>query len=325
MLRLRFLPMAVLLVLLAGLIGAALSADTEKTVTDFNQLRQPGRHRVSISVDGHDRSFVFITPHGFQAGQTLPLVFFLHGAGGTAQQAARTYGWAEKADTENFFVAFPQGLGAKPDGSGMFHIWRDERGDIASGVNDVHFFEVLLDRLQAALPIDPHRIYVTGFSNGAGMTFTLGAHFSDRIAAIAPVSSQSFAKADSLARPIPVYYVTGTADPLIPYHGGPSTLPFAKKQDYPPVQDSVDAWARLDGCPPQSQVVSDQNGVRVEHYGPGRENAEILFTTVDGNGHHWPGSVEPLPHFICGPTLDPFNATDRIWDFFESHPLPPSR
>lgn len=68
-----------------------------------------------------------------------------------------------------------------------------------------------LNQLEATLPIDSHRVYVTGFSNGAGMTFTLGGHFSDRIAAIAPVSSQSFTKAELLARPLPVYYLTGTA------------------------------------------------------------------------------------------------------------------
>jgi polyhydroxybutyrate depolymerase len=183
---------------------------------------------------------------------------------------------------------------------------------------------VLLDKLEAALPVDAHRVYVTGFSNGAGMTFCLGAHFPDRIAAIAPVSSQSFVTATSLARPLPVYYLTGTADPLIPFHGGPSailTFPLRSGFSYPPVQDSVDTWARLDGCPPSPHVVSDAGGVRVVRYGPGNGGSEILFTTIEGNGHHWPDTVEPLPHFICGPTLDPFNATDRIWEFFVRHPL----
>jgi polyhydroxybutyrate depolymerase len=302
-------------------IGAALIDESTPPVTDLKQLLEPGKHRLSLSVDGHDRSVIVVTPKGFKAGAPLPIVFFFHGAGGSAQQAFHTYGWAQKADTENFFVVFPDGLGARRGGAGLFHVWRDERGDRPMDISDVHFFEVLLDKLQAALPIDPRRIYVTGFSNGAGMTFTLGAHFSDRIAAIAPVSSQSFVKADALARALPVYYLTGTADPLIPYHGGANAMPFGKANKYPQVQDSVDKWAALDGCPPQPQIVSDEKGVRVERYGPGRDGSEVLFTTIEGNGHHWPDTVEPLPHFICGPTLDPFNATDRIWDFFVRHPL----
>lgn len=313
--------------LLPRIILAALAYDLMPTVTDFNQLLEPGKHRVSIRVDNHDRKFIFVTPTGFKPGESLPIVFFFHGAGGTAEQASKTYGWVEKANQERFFAAFPEGLPVRPDSEGSFilnpHIWRDERAGLpVRNINDVHFFETLLGRLEATLPIDPHRIYVTGFSNGAGMTFTLGSRFSNRIAAIAPVSSQSFIHIDALARPVPVYYLTGTADPLVPYHGGTSTLPWGNTRALPPVQESVDQWARLDGCPTESQVVSNENGVRVLRYGPGKDNAEVFFTTIEGNGHHWPGSVEPLPHAISGPSLDPFNATDRIWDFFQQHPLP---
>ncbi len=325
--RLPFILACLLLLplILPRIIFGAPVDDFTPTVTDLTQLLEPGKHRVSLRIDDHDRKMIFVTPKGFKPGAPLPIVFFLHGAGGSAQQAYLTYGWAKKADTENFFVAFPEGLPLRADSGGPFHVWRDERSSRSTDINDTHFFEVLLDQLQAALPIDPKRIYVTGFSNGAGMTFTLGAHFSDRIAAIAPVSSQSFVKVDSLARPLPVYYLTGTADPLIPYQGGKTKLPelpFGPAHEFPPVQDSVDKWVALDGCPPEPQVVSDANGVRVLRYGPGRDQSEILFTTIEGNGHHWPDTVEPLPHAICGPTLDPFNATDRIWDFFKAHPLP---
>jgi polyhydroxybutyrate depolymerase len=304
--------------------------ESTPAVTDLNTLCTPGRHVISIRIDDRDRKFVFITPSAPKAGATVPLVFFFHGAGGTAQQASRTYGWAEKAEKEHFFAVFPEGLPARPDGVGGFllnpRIWRDQRAGVkTSGVDDVHFFEELLKRIEDILPVDTHRIYVTGFSNGAGMTFTLGSHFSDRIAAIAPVSSQSFVCLDSLARPLPVYYLAGTADPLIPYHGGTVTMPWGNTRTFPPVQQSVDAWAALDGCPPQPQVVSDDKGVRVVRYGPGRDNSEIFFTTIEGNGHHWPDTVEPLPHIICGPTLDPFNATNQIWDFFKAHPLTDSK
>lgn len=321
-------PLAALLLssfLLPSTIGAAPVEDTA-TVTDLNKLLEPGRHRVSLHVDDFDRKLIFITPQGFKRNDTLPIVFFFHGAGGTAQQSSRTYGWAEKADEEKFFAVFPEGLPVRPDKPGSFllnpHIWRDERIEMQPrGVNDVHFFEDMLHRLQAVLPIDPCRIYVTGFSNGAGMTFTLGSHFSDRIAAIAPVSSQSFAHVDQLARPLPVYYLTGTADPLIPYHGGTVTMPWGNTRTLPPVQESVDTWGRLDGCPEQPEVLQNNDGVQVLRYGPGHNHAEVLFTTIDGNGHHWPGKPEPLPRAISGPSLDPFSATDRIWDFFKRHPL----
>jgi polyhydroxybutyrate depolymerase len=303
-----------------------LAQDAAMPEIDLNVLRTPGRHVMSIHIDGRDRRFIFVTPSDPKPAQNLPLLFFFHGAGGTAQQAARTYGWAEKAEKEHFFAVFPEGLPARPDLAGSFlfnpHIWRDQRPEMLTrGVDDLHFFEELLKQIEAVLPVDKHRIYATGFSNGAGMTFTLGAHFSDRLAAIAPISSQSFIHIDKLARPLPVYYLAGTADPLVPYHGGTVTLPWGNTRTTAPVQESVDTWAQLDGCPPQPSVVSDADGVRVLRYGPGSSDAEVLFTTVEGNGHHWPGTTEPLPHAISGPTLDPFNATDQIWDFFVKHPL----
>ena len=193
-------------------------------MTDFNKFLTPGEHHGTLRLDDRDRQFIIVTPSGATADEPRPIVFFFHGAGGSAEQAAATYGWAGKAKAERFFAVFPQGLGVRPDEPSRFlrnpSIWRDERSGIPGPVDDVHFFSTLLDKLETVLPIDRRRVFVTGFSNGAGMTFTLGAHFSDRIAAIAPVSSQSFVTTGQLARPLPVYYLVGTADPLVPFQGG---------------------------------------------------------------------------------------------------------
>jgi len=316
-----------LLLFLAWLcvVLAPARAKSNSSVTDFNTFLQAGEHEGNMRLEDRDRRFLIFTPRGANADHPAPIVFFFHGAGGSADQAASTYGWVEKAQKERFFLVFPEGLGARPGAPASFllnpRIWRDERGTIPSLVSDVHFFSTLLDKLETVLPIDQRRVYVTGFSNGAAMTFTLGAHFADRIAAIAPVSSQSFAAIDTLARPLPVYYLVGTADPLIPYDGG-TTMLWGQARYTPPVQQSVERWAQLDGCPPKPEVVSDENGVRVQRYGPGRGGSEVIFTVVNGNGHHWPASEEPLPRIISGPALDPFSATDRIWDFFQRHPLP---
>ncbi len=161
MLRLLFLPVALLLLplLFPHFILRALDNESGPTVTDLTQLLEPGRHRVSIQIDDRDRKFIFITPKGFKPGEPLPIVFFLHGAGGSAQQASHTYGWAQKADAENFFAAFLEGMPVRPAKEGGFllnpNIWRDRQfGPQLNTVDDVHFFEQLLDRLQATLPID---------------------------------------------------------------------------------------------------------------------------------------------------------------------------
>jgi polyhydroxybutyrate depolymerase len=300
-------------------------ATAKSTVTDFNTFLHAGEHDGTMRWDDADRRFLIVTPDGKAGDRGRPIVFFFHGAGGSADQAAKTYGWVEKAKKEHFFLVFPDGLGTRPETApSVFlnpRIWRDERAGIPGQVDDVGFFSALLDKLESVLPIDSRRVYVTGFSNGAAMTFTLGGHFSNRIAAIAPVCSQSFSGVGALARPLPVYYLVGRADPLIPYNGG-ATMLWGALRPTPPVQESAEHWAQLDGCPPTPQVVSDHDGVRVVRYGPGRQEAEVIFTVVTGNGHHWPTSREPLPPVLSGPTRDPFSATDRIWDFFQHHPLP---
>lgn len=297
-------------------------------VTDLNKLAVPGTYRATVKSGEFKRKFIFVTPKHFEpGGDPLPIVFFFHGAGGTAEQAYRTYGWVQKAETENFFAVFPEGLGARPRAPGSFllnpNIWRDGRADMpAPEVGDVQFFRDLQTKLELCLPIDAKRVYVTGFSNGGAMTFALGAQFSDRIAAIAPVGTQSFVQVAAVARPLPIYYLVGQADPLIPYRGGTATLPWGGSRTLPPVQESVDQWVGLDGLPNQPRSLSDADGVLTVGYGADRERPEIIFTTVEGNGHHWPGTVEPLPEAIAGPSRDPFRATDLIWDFFRRHPLP---
>ena len=318
------LRLSILAILLLGFFSVVDGAPT--SVTDFNKFLKPGEYRGGLRFDDRERQFIIVTPRGATTDEPRAIVFFFHGAGGTAEHAASRYGWMEKAEAERFFLVFPQGVASRPKEPSSFllnpNVWRDERSGITGEVDDVHFFSTLLDKLETVLPIDRRRVFVTGFSNGAGMTFTLGAHFSDRIAAIAPVSSQSFVTVDHLARPLPVYYLVGTADPLIPFNGGTTTTPWGKTRTLPPVQHSVDQWAQLDGCPATPQTVSNKDGIRVLRYGPGRDDSEVLFTVVEGNGHHWPGTVEPLSSAISGPTLDPFFATDRIWDFFKRHPLP---
>lgn len=54
-------------------------------------------------------------------------------------------------------------------------------------VDDIGFLHALIDRLHRDDNIDPKRIYVTGISNGAMLSYRLACELSSEIAAIAPV------------------------------------------------------------------------------------------------------------------------------------------
>ncbi len=183
----------------------------------------------------------------------------------------------------------------------------------------------MLDELLARFTVNQRRIFVTGFSNGASMSFRIGAELSKRIAAIAPVAGASWLEVLTLERPVPMVYITGTADPLNLIEGGVPRLATGgsdkiRAKPKPPVRDSILKWSKALACPATPRSTSEANGVRTEIYGPGRDGAEAVYITVDGLGHTWAGGKSLLPMFMVGKRSDKIKATDVIWAFFQKHP-----
>lgn len=293
-----------------------------------------GDQRVTLNVGGLPRSFVVHVPSGYISGATLPLVIMLHGGGGSARAAMVETGWREKADEAGFLAVFPNAMPPDPSRPGSFtrnpQLWNDGSDRFYPGqaaVDDVGFIAAILDDLSARRIVDERRVYVTGFSNGAGMSFLVGARLSSRIAAIAPVAGANWLRSISLERPVSLMYVTGDADPLNPIEGGvPRLLNGAsdsvRAKPKPPVRESISKWILALGLPATPVSVTDANGLRTEVYGPERRGgAEIVTVTVSGLGHAWPGGRALLPEWLVGPTSDRFRATDAIWKFFTRHAM----
>ena len=76
------------------------------------------------------------------------------------------------------------------------------------------------------------------------------------------------------------------------------------------------------GCPAKPATETDQNGVKISIYSPGRDQAEIVFVPVEGLGHTWAGGKSLLPESYVGKQSDKLKATDFIWNFFQKHPAP---
>ena len=128
-------------------------------------------------------------PPNYRKGEKLPLVIALHGGGGNAQNMEMMSGFSEKADKENFAVVYPNGSGRISNN--ILLTWNAEgccQYAAENKIDDVGFISALIDKLVGDYGIDSKRIYATGFSNGAMMSFKLGEKIPDKIAAIAPVS-----------------------------------------------------------------------------------------------------------------------------------------
>ena len=313
-------------ILLAGVTGVPARAAGTTPRTMYH-----GDNSVELPFDGLTRRYIVHVPPGYDGVTRVPVVIMLHGGGGKARGAMAETGWSAKADKENFLVVYPEGVARNPERHASFlfnpQTWNDGSGreNLAAAqkkIDDVGFLNAMLDDMGTRLRMDPRRIYVTGFSNGASMAFRAGRELAARLAAIAPVSGSDWLDQPAPARPIPLLYITGTKDPLNPIDGGPIFIGDKPAGIKPPVRTFIKKWVQMLGCAPEPQVIYDQDGVRGTAYTACHDHAEVEFYTVAGMGHFWPGGTSHLPERIIGKSSDAINATDLIWQFFLRHPLP---
>lgn len=286
----------------------------------------------TIRVGELERRYTVHVPPRYTGKTAMPVVIMLHGGGGTGKAAAIETAWGAKADEAGFLAVFPDAMPPDPTKPSHFRrnpqLWNDGSDRFHSsqtGVDDARFIDAVLDDLIDKFTVDTERIYVTGFSNGASMTFLIGNELSERIAAIAPVAGALWGKRQTLKRPVPMIYITGTDDTLNPLEGGVPRLATGRQMGpakaKPPVRDSILRWAVMIGCPREPRETSESNGVFTERYVSDCERAEVVFVMVEGLGHQWAGGKSLLPDFLVGAGSDKINTTSLIWRFFTEHSL----
>ena len=252
--------------------------------------------RVSLNFQGLNRSYLLHVP---PQTAPFPLVMMLHGAGGSADFAADETGWSTLADQQGFAVVYPEGVPVRPEKTPKFltnpHEWNDGSG--RGRHDDVGFLLAILNDLHNT--IDPAQVFVTGFSNGAGMAFRFAAEQADRVAAVAPVAGHYWIVDPKPVRPVPTIYLVGDADPLIPLNGGSAKTPWGKVEDRPAVADTLNRWAAAIGHPSGSRYFP----VRI----------------IPEHGHHWPGGKALLGERMGGPASSAVEATAEIWQFLRQH------
>ncbi|MBD3635920.1 MAG: T9SS type A sorting domain-containing protein [Crocinitomicaceae bacterium] len=173
----------------------------------------------TVIVNGVEREYYQYLPSTYdpQTDQ-LPVVFLLHGLGDNALNTS-TYGMNTIAESEKFIVIYPQGM---PNSQGN-NAWNNNTL-VASTAEDLAFLSNLIDTVNTEESIDLSRVYFSGISMGAIMTYTACRYMSDRIAAavchIGTMSNQELGNYNP-AYPVPVLHKHGTDDQTVPYSGTP--------------------------------------------------------------------------------------------------------
>jgi len=267
----------------------------------------------SIIHDNLYRSYTAYIPVIYNTSQPTPLVFNFHGLTGSSAIAMWHADFRSIADTANFIIVHPQGL---LNSSGETH-WNV--GQIGTSINDIDFISKLLDSLSLEYNIDSDRVYSTGMSNGAYMSYRLACELSDKIAAIAPVAGSYISYMLNSCNPthsIPVLHIHGVADSSSIYYGKPGV------ESIPSI---ISYWADFNQCDTQSIFTQIANvnltdSSMVEHYSwkNGINGVEVEhFKIIDG-GHTWPGSNFPNSNGITNYDI---NASVEIWNFFSKYDI----
>ncbi|HEY5149055.1 MAG TPA: esterase, partial [Mycobacterium sp.] len=149
----------------------------------------------------------------------------------------------------------------------------------------VGFLATLIDRLTRDYAIPPGRVFVTGMSAGAFMANRLACDRADLVSAVAPVAGTlGIGVPCNPSRPVSVLAMHGTADPVVPYNGGPM-VGRGGPSDIVAAPTLAERWRALDHCP--GGPVADPGGFTATGCADG---TEVVFVTIDGAGHTWPTS-----------------------------------
>lgn len=254
-----------------------------------------------IIVDGKSRNMIVHVPEN--TPQNAPLVITLHGFNQSADYQRNTTAWDQVADTAKFVVVYPDAINS----------WWDVYGQ-----SDLTFIEKIIDHMNEKYDIDRNRVYVSGFSLGAMMTYHVAEHLSDKVAAFGPVSGVRFDnRAPASKRPIPIIHTHGTADDVFKWEGDPGH----QAGGYPYIPDYVKKWVAFDGLNPDPTVTDPYYGnASLSVWRDDDSSIEVALLAVNGCGH-WHSE---------GAQYGQVSTSREIWNFVKRYslgapdPVPPT-
>lgn len=276
----------VMAVAVAG-CGEASSDGQPKPAPRLSVQPAPGDHTLRLDAGGVEREVLLHAPPAYRPGGPVPLVVVLHGRPSTPAEVRESSRMSATADAEGFLVAYPKGVNGG---------WRTRVG--APEADDLTFMRAMVDQLVDAWSVDRARVYAAGFSNGAAMTYRLGAEASDVFAAVAPVSGQFDDGGEEApakpAAPVSVISFMGNLD------RGVAAIGLGRHR-----------WHAMADCTPAEPEWADDSRRISRIAATCADGSEVVDYTVNDMGHEWPGPGNP--------TTAP-DANALIWRFFAAHP-----
>lgn len=269
----------------------------------------------SISHNSEYRTYLLHVPPSYVQGNPVPLVIAMHGGLGWGAQLQNHSQLSVKSDNEGFIVVYPEGK-KSPMGIRTWNAGECCGYAMNNNIDDVGFLSALIDTLITDYSIDSNRVYATGMSNGAFMSYRLACEKSNKIAAIAPVAGSMNVNRCNPVQKVPVIHFHSYQDDHVPFEGGIGTGP--SKHYNPPLDSVLNVWSGFNNCSIHNDTLHHYTDyTHIKWSGCDCGNELNLYLTQDG-GHSWPGGVATT---TGDPVSTVINANDLMWDFFQQHQL----
>lgn len=302
-------------------LSLALGSCEHRYLVHGSETWAPGNGRYAVMVGKDVRTFLVHVPREPRRNrigltEPFPLVILLHGSGADGETIRKQSGFDSLADAFHVVSVYPDGATA------VFNYGSDWNAGTCCGapardhIDDLGFIRAAIAEVSGHASIDPHRVYVAGFSDGGRMAYYVGCSDAVHIAAIGAVSGSLTDDHCHPSRPIPVIAIHGTADKDVGYLEKTMTQPRTALgpafSSFPP---ALAFWAAEDGCQnPVTRRISANVSRTVFRRCSG---ADVMLYTIAGGQHAWPGGT---PDGDDGARPSPeLNASRALLLFFLAH------
>ena len=257
--------------------------------------------------NGQMREYFLYLPDSLDLN--APLVFVLHGYGGTANSIYDYSKMNDVADEHGFAVCYPQGSSDQNNNNfwNVGYAFHDNQN-----VDDVGFLSSLADYLQTEFNLSTENTFSTGMSNGGDMSYMLACQAHDSFKAVAPVAGCMmewiYESCDSV--PVPVLEIHGTNDTVTLWEGD------IENNDgwgaYLSTFDGINHWVETNNCIDTQDInlpntdLSDGSYIIKHRYFECSANSEVWLYEVVNGEHDWPGSWGNMD----------IESSEEIWNFF---------
>jgi poly(3-hydroxybutyrate) depolymerase len=230
-------------------------------------------------VAGKERRYLVQLPADYDPTKSYPVLFGLHGAGGSGESFANYFPlaafWRDQA-----ILVFPSALFYELDGRTTWRFPTEE---------NLAFFDAMVAELTANLCVDPERIFASGFSSGGFFSNTLGCRRGDVVRAIVPVAGGDRDFNDACVGHTAVMVISSPLDTSDPTGGPPGVSHHERglrARDY---------FRQRNGCSEATEMLGDAGCVQ---YQGCLDGAEVVYCE-HGSGHAWPSALHaPAAEFL---------------------------